>query len=316
MSESGNVKAEASAEESYAKASEVVAPVAPPVKEPAEPAKAEAAAPTTKLAEPEAPAKVEEPAMEIPSVKPKPAAKSAAPSPKPIVKKAKPVAKSPPALKPKVPTLAKSTATKAVTAKAKPKIAPRPALAVKRPAAPIKTPLLASVKPAPVAAKPITVPTPSPITNKTKDTTMSITDKVTGGLETMMTEAQTKAKEAFQKSSAIFGDYATFAKGNVEAVVESGKILAGGLQDMSTNLIAEGRVAFESATADMKVMAAAKSPTDLIQLQSEMMRKSFDSVVAYGSKNTEAMLKIATEAMAPLSSRVSLAVEKVRQVAA
>ncbi len=43
----------------------------------------------------------------------------------------------------------------------------------------------------------------------------------------------------------------------------------------------------------MKEMAAAKSPTDLIQLQSDMFRKSFDSAVAYGSKNTEAMLKIA-----------------------
>jgi hypothetical protein len=43
----------------------------------------------------------------------------------------------------------------------------------------------------------------------------------------------------------VFGDYAAFAKGNVEAVVESGKILAEGLQDMGTNLVAEGRSAFE-----------------------------------------------------------------------
>ncbi len=62
-------------------------------------------------------------------------------------------------------------------------------------------------------------------------------------------------------------------------------------------------------------LAAAKSPTDLIQLQSEMFRKSFDSAVAYGSKNTEAMLKIASDAFAPLSSRVTLAVEKVRSAA-
>ena len=83
-----------------------------------------------------------------------------------------------------------------------------------------------------------------------------------------------------------------------------------------TNFVAESRSVFESVSADVKEMAAAKSPTDLIQLQSEMFRKSFDSAVAYGSKNTEAMIKIASDAMAPISGRVSLAVEKVRSVAA
>lgn len=144
---------------------------------------------------------------------------------------------------------------------------------------------------------------------------MTIKDKLTGGIETVIADAQAKAKEAFEKSSSAFGDYAEFTKGNVEAVVESGKILVEGLQDMGTNLVAEGRSAFETATADMKEMAAAKSPTDLFQLQSELLRKSFDTAVAYGSKNTEAMLKLASESFAPISSRVSLAVEKVRAAA-
>ena len=141
---------------------------------------------------------------------------------------------------------------------------------------------------------------------------MTMKTKITEGFETVIGEAQSKAKEAFEKSSAMLGDYADFAKGNVEAVVESGKILAEGLQDMGANLVAEGRATFETVTADMKEMAAAKSPTDLIQLQGEMFRKSFDSAVAYGSKNTEAMLKIASDAMAPISGRMTLVVEKVR----
>ena len=145
---------------------------------------------------------------------------------------------------------------------------------------------------------------------------MTMKTKITEGLESIMSDAQAKAKEAFEKSSAMFGDYAEFTKGNVEAVVESGKVLTEGLQDMSTNFVAESRSVFESVSADVKEMAAAKSPTDLIQLQSEMFRKSFDSAVAYGSKNTEAMIKIASDAMAPISGRVSLAVEKVRSVAA
>ena len=45
------------------------------------------------------------------------------------------------------------------------------------------------------------------------------------------------------------------------------------------------------------------------------MRKYFDGVVAYNSKNAEAALKLANEAFQPISSRVSLAVEKVRKAA-
>jgi len=151
---------------------------------------------------------------------------------------------------------------------------------------------------------------------KAKDTTTTMKTKITDGFETMITEAQAKAKDAFEKSSAMLGDYAEFTKGNVEAVVESGKVLTEGLQDMGTNFVAESRSLFESVSADVKGMAAAKSPTDLIQLQSEMFRKGFDDAVAYGSKNTEAMIKIASDAIAPISSRVSLAVEKVRSAAA
>ena len=129
------------------------------------------------------------------------------------------------------------------------------------------------------------------------------------------TEVQSKAKEALEKSSAAFADYNDFAKGNVEAVVESGKILAAGLQDFGTNVTAESRSAFETATADFKELAAVKSPADFFKLQSELFRRNFDTAVAYGSKTSEAMLKLTSEAIAPISGRVSLAVEKVRTTA-
>jgi phasin family protein len=276
MSDSDDPKADASAEKAYAEALQAVAPVKP-----------------TPVAE--AVSKPVEPAsatMTIPAVKPakaatpKVAAKSAKPAPKAL--KAKPKVTKPKVTKPKV---------------AKPKVA--------KPVAK-KVPVAAAVVAAPARkTPPPTISAPA----KTKDTTMTMKTKITEGFETVIGEAQSKAKEAFEKSTAMLGDYADFAKGNVEAVVESGKILAEGLQDMGTNLVAEGRATFETVTADIKEMAAAKSPTDLIQLQGEMFRKSFDSAVAYGSKNTEAMLKIASDAMAPISGRMTLAVEKVRSVA-
>jgi len=280
MSESYDSKADASAKKAYAEALQAAAPV--------KLAPAPVAEAVAKQFEPESAT------MTIPAVTPKAAAK-----PKAVVKPAKAAA-------PKVAARSAKPATKAL--KARPKAAkPRVAKPVAK-----KVPVAAAVVAAPVRkTPPPTISAPA----KTKDITMTMKTKITEGFETVIGEAQTKAKEAYEKSTAMFGDYADFAKGNVEAVVESGTILAEGLQDMGTNLVAEGRTTFETVTADIKEMAAAKSPTDLFKLQGEMFRKSFDSAVAYGSKNTEVMLKIASDAMAPISGRVTLAVEKVRSAA-
>lgn len=292
MAEIENGKAEAAAEKAYTEALDTMVPA-----KPAPVAKPVAAEPAPVVSVPVAPV------MVIPSVMPKAAQKLAkAPKAKPATKQvAKSAAKREPSLVSKVAKPSKPAAKPASSATGK----------AKKPAS--KVPVATAVPTA--SAKKIIPPAKTAIAIS-KEKAMTIKTKITEGFETVIGEAQTKAKEAFEKSSAVLGDYAEFAKGNVEAVVESGKILAEGLQDMGTNLVAESRATFETVSSDIKEMAAAKSPTDLIQLQSEMLRKSFDSAMAYGSKNTEAMIKIAGDAIAPISSRVSIAVEKVRQTAA
>jgi hypothetical protein len=132
--------------------------------------------------------------------------------------------------------------------------------------------------------------------------------------QTVFADVQGKAKAAFEKGTAALGEANEFAKGNVEALVESGKVLSSGLQDLGATAVAETRGAFEALTTDAKELAAAKSPTEFFQLQSAIVRKQFDGAVAQASKNTEAFLKLANDAFAPLSSRVTLAVEKVSKV--
>lgn len=129
-------------------------------------------------------------------------------------------------------------------------------------------------------------------------------------------EFQTKAAEAYEKSTSALAEANDFAKGNVEAAVESGKILASGLQDLGATLVSESRSAFETVSAEVKELAAVKSPSEFFALQGNLARKNFDHAVAQASRNTEAMLKLANEVFSPLSSRVTLAVEKVSKAAA
>ena len=130
-----------------------------------------------------------------------------------------------------------------------------------------------------------------------------------------MSEMQEKAKAAYEKSTAMAGEMGDFAKGNMEAVVESGKILSSAVQEMGKSAVEDAKSAFETMTADMKEMAAVKSPTDLFQLQSKLMRRNFDAMVATASKTSESMVKLSSEAMAPISSRMSVAADMVSKAA-
>nr|WP_314464768.1 phasin family protein [uncultured Novosphingobium sp.] len=256
------------------------------------------------------------PAAKAPEVK-APVVKTAAPkaaAPKASVAKAPVPAAKPPVMAKPAPA---AKAAKPVPAK---KVVPASSVSAKaataKPVIDVATPAAAAMKAAEKIADPKTntfagLFNPFILEEKTMDISANF-----AGFQGAVTEAQAKAKAAFEKSSVAFGEAGDFAKGNVEAVLESGKILAEGLQGFGSEMVTEGRTAFETFTGDIKELAAAKSPTDFFKLQGDIMRKNFDSAVAYGSKNSEAALKLFSDTMAPISGRVSVAVEKARHVAA
>lgn len=141
------------------------------------------------------------------------------------------------------------------------------------------------------------------------------TTEMTATIQTAMKDAAAKAKTALEKGQTAMGEMGTFTKGNVEAVVESGKILATGLQEMGKSYVADTKSVVETMTAEIKDLASVKSPTEFFEKQSAMLRKQFDAAVAASSKNSEAMLKLASEAFQPISNRVSVAVDKMKQAA-
>jgi phasin family protein len=216
-----------------------------------------------------------------------------------------------------VPAVAEPVAPKAVkpkAAKAKPiRQAPKPAAKVRQ-AKPIVAAPAAAVKPA--AKRPFTATPSVKKTSAALKQTAPRKELFAMATTTEMTEKMTAAfKDAQEKAKAAFGDAGEFAKGNVEAVVESSKILATGLQEMTKGYVAETKSAFEAMTADVKELTTVKSPTEFFEKQSALLRKNFDAAVAASSKNSEAMLKLANEAFQPISTRVSLAVEKIKKAA-
>lgn len=144
---------------------------------------------------------------------------------------------------------------------------------------------------------------------------MTMIEANTAQAQAFFSDMNDRTKGAVEKSTKLMEDANVFAKGNVEALVESSKIAASGLQTLGQDAAEYSRKSFETATATMKTLATVKSPTEMFKLQSDFFRTAFDSYVAEATKNTEALFKLAGEAAQPLSSRVALAAEKVKTAA-
>ncbi|WBH15359.1 phasin family protein [Sphingomonas radiodurans] len=147
--------------------------------------------------------------------------------------------------------------------------------------------------------------------SKMVETIQMITDKT----KTAFADVNERAKAQMEKGAQSFQEMGAFNKGNLEAMVESSKIAAKGVEKMSQDAAQYAKASFEHATSAFKSMSTVKSPTELFKLQSDYMRATFDAFVAEASRSTEATLKLAGEIAQPISNRVALAAEKVKTAA-
>jgi len=125
-----------------------------------------------------------------------------------------------------------------------------------------------------------------------------------------------RAKEAMERSAKIVEELADLTRGNVEALVASSKVAAKGVETLSQDAAEYSRKSFEEASATLKSFAEVKSATDLFKLQSDFARSAFDAAVAESARVSEAFLKIAGDVAEPITSRYTVAAERVKTLAA
>ena len=147
--------------------------------------------------------------------------------------------------------------------------------------------------------------------SKMTDTVKATTEKATE----FFAGVRVKASEAAEKGKKFAAEAVEFNQANVDAVVEAGKIVAKGAQEMGKANMEFAKKNFEDVQAAVKELTAVKSPTDFVKLQGEMARKGFDTAVAQGSKNTEAMVKLLSEMFQPISNRIAVTTELFKKAA-
>ncbi|QHL89987.1 TIGR01841 family phasin [Sphingomonas changnyeongensis] len=258
------------------------------------------------------------------------AAPTAAVAEKPVAKVAAPKPAAPAQPIPAAPV--KAASAKTAPAKAEPvKAEPVKAQVIKaEPAAPVTAvadPVPAPAVPAAAAPTDQTLPAagvaPAPTEGpKMTDTVHTAAETATGfaadaqaRAQAMFAEMNDRAKAAMERSAKMLEELGDLNKGNIEAVVESSRVAAKAAETLGQHAAETARKGFEQATAAFKGFASAKTPTELFQMQSDFMRKSFDDMIADAAKTSETVLKLAGDVMQPLSNRVAVAAEKIKTVA-
>lgn len=105
-------------------------------------------------------------------------------------------------------------------------------------------------------------------------------------------------------------DFVSFGQGNVEAFMKAGQIWAAGVQDLSKQFAATAQAQMDQTVATFKALAGVKSVKEAVDLQTELARTSMEKVMAETGKLTDASLKLTEQTFAPITARVTVAMEK------
>jgi hypothetical protein len=122
-------------------------------------------------------------------------------------------------------------------------------------------------------------------------------------------------KTTMEKAMKSAEEFVSFSQGNFEAMVKASQIWAAGVQDLGKTVSATAQAQAEAAMGTFKALSGVKSLKEAMDLQASLARSSFETAMNESGKITEASVKLAEQAMAPITARVTLAVEKFGRVA-
>jgi phasin family protein len=121
-----------------------------------------------------------------------------------------------------------------------------------------------------------------------------IKPNLTQGMKTMMKSTE---------------DFVAFGQANLEAFVKSGQIWSAGVQELTKQIATTAKASFDESISTFKAMSTAKSVKEAMDLQSSFAKAALEKAMAESNKLTDASIKLTEQTLAPITARVTVAVE-------
>ncbi len=135
--------------------------------------------------------------------------------------------------------------------------------------------------------------------------------KATAGIDTTTEQV----KQGMEKAMKTAEEFVAFNQSNVDAFVKSSQIWTAGVQDLSKQVAATAQAQFDETMSVFKALAGMKSLKDAFELQSSFARSAMEKSMSESSRLTDASLKLTEQALAPITARVTTAVESFSKAA-
>jgi phasin family protein len=139
--------------------------------------------------------------------------------------------------------------------------------------------------------------------NKTKVTSSA---ELNAGADTL--------KNGFEKTAKVFEETGNFAKGNLQAYVESATIAGEGFRTINTEISLYSKKAIEESIAATKALMGSKSIQEAIELQTGFAKAFIGAYVGQVKILNGLFVSTAKESFAPIQGRVE-AFSKIAQSA-
>jgi phasin family protein len=118
----------------------------------------------------------------------------------------------------------------------------------------------------------------------------------------------TKGAEGIMKAAE---EAAEFGRGNLEAFTKAAQTWATGTQDLARQAMALAQGLTDQTLEGAKALAGVKSLNEAAEIQAKFAKAALERSVAEGAKFQEAVFKLTEQTVAPLSARMTVAVEKI-----
>jgi phasin family protein len=171
-------------------------------------------------------------------------------------------------------------------------------------------PMEAPKKHIPIAADPIVSTTSA--TSETVKTTVETVAAVAEEVVKPVAPTKTMTSKPLEgMNTMIKGTEAFVALGqaNMEALVKSGQIWTAGVQELMKQFAETAKASFDESVATFTAISSAKSVTEAMDLQSKFTTSVAGRALADSNKLVDASIKLTEKTLAPLTARVTSAVE-------
>jgi phasin family protein len=194
---------------------------------------------------------------------------------------------------------------------AKKKVTPK----VKTPAKAVKAaeaPKAVKTVTAPIAAGQQAVEAAVAVGKETVDAVVKAgTEAVTKGYDDAVAATKVNVVKASEAAFKGYDDVKVEGQVTFDAVARANAAFTKGVEAFGEEVLAYAQSSVAQNVEAVKALTTAKTFKDVIELQTGFARTSFDQFLAESAKLSELSVKVATETVAPLQDRASVAAKKI-----